>query len=345
VREANWEDAYGCLTAFVEREGHARVPQQWTEDGFRLGFWVANQRGFFLRGKLERDRRARLEAMPGWAWNAREAAWEEGFAKLKSFVDREGRARVPPQWTEDGYPLGRWVRVQRTRRGKIDPERRARLEALAGWTWDAREAAWEEGFATLKSFVVREGHARVPQQWTEDDYRLGGWVTKQRARRGTLDPERRARLEALAGWTWNARGAAWEEAYASLEAFVERERHARVPAQWAEGDFRLGSWVHVQRMLFRRGTLEPDRHARLEAVPGWTWTPRDDAWEEGFAKLDSFVARESHARVAREWREGAFRLGSWVHEQRTLFRKGTLESERRARLEVIPGWTWDSRLR
>ena len=39
-----------------------------------------------------------------------------------------------------------------------------RLEAVPAWTWDTREAAWNEGFDALNSFVDREGHARVPCQ-------------------------------------------------------------------------------------------------------------------------------------------------------------------------------------
>jgi hypothetical protein len=38
--------------AFVEREGHARVPDQWRKDGYRLGTWVRKQRGLFRRGTL-----------------------------------------------------------------------------------------------------------------------------------------------------------------------------------------------------------------------------------------------------------------------------------------------------
>ena len=37
---------------------------------------------------------------------------------------------------------------------------------------------WEEGFSHLKQFAEREGHCRVPSGYkTDDDYRLGQWVT------------------------------------------------------------------------------------------------------------------------------------------------------------------------
>ena len=71
---------------------------------------------------------------------------------------------------------------------------------------------------------------------------------------------------------WDARAATWEQGFAALQGFVEREGHAQVPRKHREGDHNLGDWVTTQRFrLFRKGKLDPKRQARLEAVPGWTW--------------------------------------------------------------------------
>jgi Helicase associated domain len=60
------------------------------------------------------DRRRRLEALPGWSWNAVDDKWEEGFAHLKDFSEREQHCRVPKgHKTQIGYPLGNWVGTQR----------------------------------------------------------------------------------------------------------------------------------------------------------------------------------------------------------------------------------------
>jgi superfamily II DNA or RNA helicase len=333
---ATWEFFFGLLERFVEREGHARVPIRWRENGYRLGQWVVIQR----RRAMDHQRERRLEALPGWAWDAQEAAWEEGFAHLLKFVEREGHARVPKEWRENGFRLGQWVEMQRGRRlKKLDPKRQVRLEALPQWAWDTKKAAWEEGFEHLVRFVEREGHARVPQAWREQGFRLGQWVAVQRRMRGRRirDPQRDARLAAIPGWAWDAQEAAWEEGFAHLLKFVEREGHARVPRGWGENGYRLGQWVIVQRS--RRKTLDQQQQARLEALPGWTWSLKDENWEEGFAHLVRFVEREGHARVPGAWTEQGFPLGVWVRNLRA--RPERLDQQRQARLEALPGWAWD----
>jgi superfamily II DNA or RNA helicase len=345
IPDAEWETGLSGLQAFVTREGHAEVPHLLREDGFRLGQWIGVQRKVFREGRLDSSRRERLDAIPGWSWDIRAGDWEEGFARLESFIKREGTARVPKDWTEDGYPLGGWTSGQRNafKSGRLDPERRIRLEALPKWRWNLRHAAWDEGFASLSDFARREGHTRVPKEWREDGYRLGQWTTHQRAafRRGQLDTARSERLATLPGWSWHTVDSAWEEAFGKLETFVAREGHAQVPFLWRESGFSLGGWVNVQRGSFRRGQLDDAKSKRLEALTGWSWGIRDDAWDQGITKLESFVTREGHARVPGNHAEGDFRLGAWVVKQRS--RRASLEPDRRARLEAVRGWAWDAR--
>lgn len=68
--------------------------------------------------------------------------------------------------------------------------------------------------------------------------------------------------------------AAWESAFAGLEAYVQRTGGARVPSSLVDGELALGAWVQAQRRLRRRGTLSARRTARLETLPGWTWRAR-----------------------------------------------------------------------
>ena len=269
------------LQRFVEREGHARVPHGLREDG--LGRWVSHQRALARRGELSAERTSLLESVRGWTWQPRETAWEDGYARLREFVTREGHPRVPAGYQDDdGFKLGLWVQNQRARgqRGELSAERTSLLESVRGWTWQPGETAWEDGYARLREFVTREGHPRVPAGYQDDDgFKLGLWVQNQRARgrRGAVSYQRARRLEAVPGWTWHPQEAAWEDGYARLREFVAHEGHARVPQRTIQDGFHLGPWVNTQRMNYLQGKLDRERRAQLEALPGWTWDARQPA--------------------------------------------------------------------
>ena len=135
ARHAEWEEGFAQLQQFVVAHGHARVPRSYeTPDGEKLGWWVGTQRT--RKDELAPERKARLDALQGWAWDLRDALWEEGFTQLQKFVAGDGHARVPTSFrTADGYGLGTWVGGQRTQKRKLSPERRRRLKAVEGWVW------------------------------------------------------------------------------------------------------------------------------------------------------------------------------------------------------------------
>jgi Helicase associated domain len=212
-----WEDGFSRLKQFSGREGHCRVPDGYkTDDGYRLAAWVERQRA--RKDKIEPDRRQRLEALTGWSWSVVADQWEDGFSRLKQFSEREGDCRVSKNYrTKDGYRLGGWVNNQRASKEAMNPERLRRLEALTGWSWEVRFELWEEGFSHLKHFSERKGHCRVPVNYEADDgYRLGAWVHKQRGKHDRRNPDRRHRLEALPGWSWDVVADLWEDGFSRL---------------------------------------------------------------------------------------------------------------------------------
>ena len=342
--DSAWDVNLRLLKQYVEREGHTRIPFTHIEDEQRLGGWASKQRVAHRDGKLSRARIARLEAVPEWTWDARESAWNEGFDALVAFAQAKGHANVPSTYRSAGFALGPWVQYQRSYNsdGTLSKERRRKLEAVPGWTWDPRQAAWEEGFAALCRFVQRVDHAQVPARFREDGFRLGQWVVvqRQRAMRDTLSAEERERLESLPGWSWARHHDRWERSFGTLEAYVAREGHACPPAKHNENGFRLGGWVDVQRQAYKRSDLSSERIERLEGLPGWNWSPKGEAWTEMYDVLCSYVSREGHALVPKAHIEDGVRLGQWVNNQRALYNRGDLSSERTKRLGALAGWQW-----
>jgi superfamily II DNA or RNA helicase len=333
----SWDEWYGRLILYKEREGHCSVPKQYkTPDGYRLGQWVSVQR--LLQDRLSGERKARLDAL-GFDWTPHDTDWEAGFDYLKRYYQRVGHCNVPQQHKENGYPLGNWVSVQRLKKDKLSPERLHRLEEL-GFIWDAREAAWEEGFYHLKLYKESEGHCNVPVRHKDKDgFALGQWVSVQRLSK-TLSQERRKRLDEL-GFVWDLREAAWEDGFYHLKLYKEREGHCNVPVHHKEEDgFALGQWVNNQRA--RKDNLTEKRRRRLEDI-GFVWDPFEKNFEEGLAQLKLYNDREGHCDVPQNYKtENGFRLGGWLSNQRTKKNKNRLSSERRQRLDEL-GVVWNTR--
>lgn len=266
-----WEKGFQYLSEFARREGHCKVSAlRKTADGYPIGTWVSVQR--IAKEKLPHERKIRLEAIPGWIWDIRANKWDEGYRNVKEFVEREGHAKVPKDFkTAVGYQVGNWVDQQRINKDKLTPERKIRLDALTGWSWNPYSDQWEDGFRYLVEFVYREGHCLPPaNSAAEDGFRLGGWVSTQRANKENLSPEQKARLEALPCWSWDPLSDKWEKGFRYLKEFANRERHANIPQKYKAVDgYRVGAWVSNQRSL--KDSMPLERKSRLEALPGWVW--------------------------------------------------------------------------
>jgi len=159
------------------------------------------------------------------------------------------------------------VQLQRQNIISLPIELRLRLDAM-GFVWDAADELWKEGFSMLKIFRAREGHCRVPRDHFEQGFRLGHWVTVQR-KSGRRIPEDRWQLLDNLGFVWLKHEVEWEEAYLVLCKFQEREGHCRVPRNYLEGKFNLGTWVFGQR--HQKDKMFAERRKRLDQI-GFVWS-------------------------------------------------------------------------
>ena len=262
-RGTAWEDGFTALLAFQQRERHCRVPQLHKEDDYALGVWASAQRR--SKNKMSPERRRRLDEID-FDWDPLETVWEFGFAALLLFKQREGHCRVPHAYKEEQVSLGGWVLTQRQSKAKMSLERRQRLDDI-GFDWDPFTTYWEEGFAALVAFKQREGHCRVPYTFKQNEYALGVWVTNRRRRKDKMSLEQRQRLDDI-GFDWDLFTTDWEQGFAALLAFKQREGHCRVPSTHKESDFALGRWVGAQRQSTEK--MSSGRRQRLNDV-GFEW--------------------------------------------------------------------------
>lgn len=193
----------------------------------------------------------------------------------------------------------------------------------------------------------RSTHKRPPTSESADpiEKSLGKWEQEQRTafRQGHLAAERVNALEGLAQWEWQPIDAQWERNYSELTAWLNEK--GRFPGS-SKSDPRarqLNLWILSQRAALRAGRLTPERKARLEDIPGWSWKPHSDAWDRNYEAARQFRDRTGRApsQIADDPMEVG--IGIWEQSQRTAYNVGKqrLTLERIARLEQLSGWTWN----
>jgi site-specific recombinase XerD len=152
--------------------------------------------------------------------------------------------------------------------------------------------------------------------------------------------KRSARLVALGVSLGGSLDERWQNFFAALENFVRVNGHARVSQRYVTPEgVRLGVLLATQKKAYQRGSMSPEREARLLGLGVQlvvTSASGEEQWETMFAVLETFSRENGHANVPR-WHLTAKgkRLGHWFHRQKEQYSKGRLSPERESRLRAL----------
>lgn len=354
ANEFRWEQNHEALLQFIESFGHARPPAGKRYKGVSLGSWVSAQRKLYRNRKLPDHQIRRLEALPDWTWDPTSDAWESGLSALSNFTAKHHR--LPTQgeahFKSRGISkrdLARWVFRQRETKDRLSLSQRKKLESLPSWTWSHADQEWDQKFAELIKFANKHGHMRVPSGVKNGHNSLYIWIQRQRElhRKGQLPEDRLNQLNALprrtknkTQWLWAHKEDEWETGLAALQSFCRRTGHCHVPFNHVENGFPLSKWIYAKRNLYRSKktskSLSKSRIRELESLPGWSWSPLDDVWQNYFNELREHlrVTKQSHSFSDK-------RLRAWAATQRSRYKLGELPPHRTTSLETLRYWTWE----
>jgi ribosomal protein L7Ae-like RNA K-turn-binding protein len=325
-----WDVGFNLLFKFKLREGHCNVPQNYYDDNFYLGLWVARQRK--KRLNLSDLQRTKLNEI-GFVWDALIQRWNLGIENLLSFKQREGHCVVPFNHVENNFNLGQWVSHRRRDKKHLTEERINQLDEI-GFVWEVLDDKWEIGFLNLVNFKNREGHCAVQRNHLEAGFELGIWVKTQRVAKDWMPIERLNRLNQLS-FIWNLFDEKWEIGFSHLVSFFKREGHSNVTREHIENGFKLGQWIGQNRTKYEN--LSERRKQRLEEL-GFNWDVHKEQWDKGYKLLLKFKERQGHCKVPASHIDDEFKLGQWVGTQRREKSKLTIE---RYRLLDAIGFIWD----
>ncbi|MBK3570970.1 Helicase associated domain protein [Streptomyces sp. MBT62] len=286
--------------------------------------------------------------------------WARGWAKLKTYVERVGNARVPYGHREGATPLGQWVAEQRRAygAGQMNGQRARRLEQL-GMVWSLADERFQENLEAAKAYYDQHWTLCAPRTASALDRPLGMWLANLR-RPGALDdhPEWKTALETV-DQDWNpAWPADWQRHYAALRELVRDEAGQAggpdiLPGLTIHG-MDIGKWLARQRKPEVWQALTGGQRERLEQLgitppaasepeaPAKPSTTPVSAFEKGVAALAQYKARESSVTVPRGHVEtmpdgSEVKLGVWIMNQKT--RRERLDARQRAALAEL-GYAW-----
>jgi ferredoxin-thioredoxin reductase catalytic subunit len=152
-----------------------------------------------------------------------------------------------------------------------------------------------------------------------------------------LDKDRIKRLDDI-GFVWNQLDSDWEDKFELLRDYKRNHGNCNVPLRWEVNDFKIGTWVSIQRKSYLNNKLDNDRIKCLEDI-GFVWSPIDSYWQEMFEALIEYKKEHGDCNVPARLLKNK-QLANWVTVQRKNYKKGQIDEDRIRLLEVI-GFVWN----
>jgi len=135
----------------------------------------------------------------------------------------------------------------------------------------------------------------------------------------------------------------WQERASELAEF--RRTLGRFPRGYLEDETKLYQFLQYQREKIRRGKLPRDQKSYLDGhLTGWLTLPKHEReaalWEHRLSELAVYMRiHGTYPRYKSATGQTEKTLATWVTWQRRSHRRGSLKTNRKARLdEVLPGW-------
>ncbi|MFF0430495.1 Helicase associated domain protein [Streptomyces sp. NPDC004520] len=201
---------------------------------------------------------------------------------------------------------------------------------------DTERQDWARGWAKLKQYVEREGHARVPYGHKEGATPLGQWVAEQRRAYGAgeMSDLRVRRLEKL-GMVWSVADERFQENLEAAKAYYEEHWTLCAPRTATALDRPVGQWLANLR---RPGALagKPEWEAALRGIDE-DWNPSWPAqWQRHYAVVREMLAEETIlGYVEPGVTVHGMDIGRWLARQRRPEVWAALSGGQRERLEAF----------
>ncbi len=210
LREKRWQENYRALAAYLAQQGQDESPGRVgsreqprlsipadlkSPNGTSLRGFLQTQRAKLKAGELPEDKQILLEKL-GIVWETEKPdPFAIGLLHAEAYAAEKGDLLVPRNYIcHDGYSLGEWIRVLRTRyqAGALPQDRIEKLEA-AGMVWRVSEERFLNALEDCRIYYAVHGDLHVPEDYVgKSGVKLSYWLSDRRRdyRKGRLSQEK-----------------------------------------------------------------------------------------------------------------------------------------------------------
>jgi len=266
---------------------------------YKLTKWVKLQRESFRKSEMSEERISKLNSLDFQWYPQGDSSWDAKYEQLVKYKKKTKNnlddTILPPHLTN-------WINLQRKlyRNSELtNPTHIQKLKDIGFRFNTIPEEEWNTKYQLLKEFKDEFGHTNVGRT---KHPQLGNWVHWQRQlyRRNyslgesTSLTEERVQLLNELGFEWTrtrssksseqqtlsgressinnnnmkmSRSELWNLRYNELLLYKEEHGNCRVPISYPK----LGSWVSVQRVQYKKGKLSEERTEKLNEI-GFEWS-------------------------------------------------------------------------
>lgn len=201
------------------------------------------------------------------------------------------------------------------------------------------EKLWLAHYEEAKNYKAKYGDLEIPEQYIDPTgFKLGKWLGTQRLKYkdGKL-PEHREDLLNQLDIIWNIDVYRWERIYKMAESYYHTHGNLIVKESYVcpEGET-LGKWLSIQRKMRKRDKLYQWQIDKLDNI-SMIWNRLDYQWNLYYELAQGYYKTHGNLLVSVNYvDEGTgLKLGSWVANQRRIYKANKLNPERRQLLEKL----------
>ncbi len=282
VYDTAWKKYFEAAKKYSELNHDLAPPASFvTEDGIRLGAWLAQLRTYRKVGMnssyLTPERISELDKL-GMVWDVYDFVFERNYHAAVSYYRENGDLDCRFDYVDkEGVKLGSWLnylRHQYKLRGSelLTAEQFKLLDEL-GMRWgDKHDMQWEMYFKAFTAYQKKTGDSEPPTAYADPEtgLRLGRWIRRQKEQflSGELREDRAARLKA-AGVEFT-KSDPWEKKFQLAKEYSETHNgKLNVPSDYIVNGVWLNKWLNEQKLMAegkRKKKLTHDKLKRLESI-------------------------------------------------------------------------------